>query len=127
MIATGPRDPQLKGVPHFRDFLKDGSVEQRAYDVNGMNFEFGQAFLLPYGIPKATVTTYQKAFDAMLADPTLNKMIKERPLGYPPVTSSQIKKLITDGFGAATPDVMNSIIDNSNSYQQEEKINVICL
>ena len=109
VIATGPRDPQLKGVPHLRDLLKDGSVEQRAYDVIGMNFEVGQAFYLPPGTPKATVNSYQKAFDAKLADPALKKMIEERRIEYSPVTSSQIKKLIKDGFAAATPDVVNII------------------
>ena len=108
-IATGPRDPQLKGVPHFRDLLKDGSVEQKAYDVIGMNFEVGQAFYLPPGTPKATVSKFQKAFDAMLADPALKKMIEERRIEYSPVTSTQIKKLISDGFAAATPDVVKKI------------------
>ncbi|MEK9684402.1 MAG: tripartite tricarboxylate transporter substrate-binding protein [Rhodospirillaceae bacterium] len=109
ILATGPRDPELKGIPHLRDLLKPGSVEQKAYDVIGMNFEVGQAFYLPPGTPKGIVKTYQKAFDAMLADPALKKMIEQRRIEYSPVTSSQIKKLIKDGFAAATPDVVKII------------------
>lgn len=117
IIATGPRDPELKGVPHFRDLLKPGSVQQKAYDVLGMNFEVGQAFYLPPGTPKATVAAFRTAFDAMLADPRTKEMIIKRGVEYSPVSAAKIQKLIADGFEAATPEVIQEI---KNVYSKKK-------
>ena len=117
LIATGPRDAQLKGVPHFRDLLAAGSVKQKAYDVLGMNFEVGQAFYLPPGTPKGTVAAFRTAFGKMLADPKTIAMIKKRGVEYSPVSAAKIQKLIASGFKAATPEVVQEI---KNVYSKKK-------
>ena len=71
VIALGPRDPDpvFNGVPHIRDLLKAGSIQQKVYDVLGMNLEVGQAFYVPQGTNKKATAILAKAFDAMIADP----------------------------------------------------------
>lgn len=109
LLAMGPRDPKLKGVPYFRDMLKDGSVQQKVYDVIDMNFQVGQAFYAPPGTPKKVHAILKKAFDAMLKDPLTKKDIEERRIEYSPKSSEEIEKLIQAGFKAATPDVVKEI------------------
>lgn len=109
VIAMGPRDAELKGVPHFRDLLKPGSIELKVYDVIDMNFQVGQAFYAPPGTPKKIHAILQKAFDAMLADPRTKEDIVKRRIEFSPKTSQQIAMLIDNGFKAATPKVIEQI------------------
>jgi len=109
ILAMGPRSPELAGVPYFRDGLKDGSLRQRVYDVINMNFEVGQAFYAPPGVPGEVHAILKKAFDAMLADPETKADIERRRIEFSPKTAEQIEKLIADGFAAATPDVVAEI------------------
>jgi tripartite-type tricarboxylate transporter receptor subunit TctC len=109
VIAMGPRDPELKGVPHFRDLLKEGSVAQRTYDVLGMNFEVGQAFYVPPGTPKNVVGILKKAFAAMIADPRTKADIIKRGVEFSPNTAAEIEAQIEKGFKAAAPDVVEKL------------------
>jgi tripartite-type tricarboxylate transporter receptor subunit TctC len=109
IIATGPRDPKMAGIPHLRDLLKDGSIEQKMYDVIGMNFEVGQAFYVPPGVPKKVVAILEKAFADMIADPVTIASIKKRRIEYSPLTAAQVNKLIKAGFDAATPEVLKEL------------------
>lgn len=109
ILAMGPRDPKLADVPHFRDMLKEGSLEQKVYDVIDMNFQVGQAFYAPPGTPKKVHAILEKAFDAMLADARTKKDIEERRIEYSPKSSAEIGKLIATGFAKATPKVIKEI------------------
>ena len=109
IIATGPRDPKMKGVPHLRDLLKDGSIEQKMYDVIGMNFEVGQAFYLPPGTPKNIVAIMRKAFADMLADPRTKADIMERRIEFSPKSAAEVEVEIAKGFDAVTPDVLKAL------------------
>lgn len=109
IIATGPRDPELKGVPHLRDLLKEGSVEQKVYDVIGMNFEVGQAFYVPPGTPQNVVKILRTAFDKMLADPVMIADIKKRRIEYSPKSATQIVAEIKKGFDALSPEVLQGM------------------
>lgn len=111
VILVGPRDPDpvLKGVPHMRDLLKPGSLEQRMYDVLGMNLEVGQAFYVPQGTPRKIVDILGKAFTAMMADPAFEKMIIKRRIEFSPISAPEIRKKIKQGFDAATPEVVRAL------------------
>ncbi|MCC2095684.1 MAG: hypothetical protein KDJ29_02260 [Hyphomicrobiales bacterium] len=106
VLATGPRDDALKGVPHMRDMLKDGSLEANMYDVIGMNFEIGQAFYAPPGVKPEVVAILRTAFDKMIADPKTKEMIEKRRIELSPKTATQIAAELKKGFAAATPDVI---------------------
>ncbi len=109
IIATGPRDPLMKGVPYLRDLLKDGSIEQKMYDVIGMNFEVGQAFYVPPGTPANVVAILRKAFAAMLADPRTKKDIEARRVEYSPKSYQEVEAEIKKGFDAVTPEVLKGL------------------
>jgi tripartite-type tricarboxylate transporter receptor subunit TctC len=109
VIATGPRDPLMKGVPHLRDMLKDGSVEQKMYDVIGMNFEVGQAFYVPPGTPKKIVAILTKAFADMIADPRTKADILKRGIEFSPKSAKEIRTEIAKGFDAVTPEVLKGL------------------
>lgn len=111
IITMGPRDPDpvYAGVPHFRDLLKAGSLEQRMYDVLGMNLEVGQAFYVPQGTPKKVVAILVKAFDKMLADPAFKAKILKRRIEFSPKSAEVIRAKIKQGFDAATPEVVRAL------------------
>lgn len=109
IVATGPRDAELKGVPHLRDLLAPGSVEQKLYDVVGMDFEVGQAFYAPPGLPKQAVDTLRKAFAAMIADPAMKAEIVKRRIEFSPLGADEVAAKIRAGFEAATPEVIEAL------------------
>ncbi len=109
IIATGPRDAMMKGIPHLRDLLKAGSIEQKMYDVIGMNFEVGQAFYLPPGTPKNIVAIMRKAFADMIADPRTKADIMDRGIEFSPKSAKEVQDEIAKGFDAVTPDVLKGL------------------
>jgi len=109
IIATGPRDPELKGVPHLRDLLKPGSVGQKMYDVIGMDLDVGQAFYAPPGVPKRVVAILKKAFADMIADPATKDEIIKRRIEYSPLSAAEVEAKIKAGFKAATPEVVKGL------------------
>ncbi|MGE3244698.1 MAG: Bug family tripartite tricarboxylate transporter substrate binding protein [Beijerinckiaceae bacterium] len=109
VLATGPRDPEFKGVPHMRDLLKEGSVEQKLYDLIGMNFEVGQAFYAPPGTPVDVMKILRTAFERMIADPETKKEVKGRNVDFSPKTAKQIRDEMDRGFKGATPDVVAAL------------------
>ncbi len=109
VLATGPRDSELKGVPHMRDMLKDGTLDAKMYDVIGMNFEIGQAFYAPPGVDGKVVAILRTAFDKMIADPETRAMIEKRRIEMSPKTAKEIDAEMVKGFAAATPDVVEGL------------------
>lgn len=106
IIATGPRDPLMKGVPHLRDFYKDGSVEQKLYDVYEMNFLIGQAFYVPPGVNPEALKILRTAFAKMVKDPKTLEMVKKRRLEWAPQSAENVQKELNKGFAAVTPEVV---------------------
>ena len=109
VIAMGPRDPLMKGIPHLRDMLKNGSVAQKMYDVMGMNFEVGQAFYAPPGTPKNIVGILRKAFADMIADPRTKEDILKRGIEFSPKSAKQVEAEIAKGFDAVSPAVLKGL------------------
>ena len=105
----GPRDPHLSGVPYLRDLLKEGSAQQKTYDVINMNFEVGQAWYAPPGTPANVLAILRKAFTDMVADPATKADILKRTLEFSPKSWQEDVKLIEAGFKAATPEVIKVI------------------
>ena len=111
IIATGPRDPELAGVPHLRDLLKPGSVESKMYDVVGMDLDIGQAFYVPPGTPKKVVDILTKAFTAMVADPATKEEIVKRRIEYSPLSAEVVTQKVMAGYAAATPEVVKRLTE----------------
>ena len=55
IVATGPRDPHHSNIPHLRDILPDGSLQQRVYDLFALDYDVGQGFYAPPDTPHNVV------------------------------------------------------------------------
>ncbi|MDC0033235.1 tripartite tricarboxylate transporter substrate-binding protein [Alphaproteobacteria bacterium] len=111
LIGMGPRDKHKEfiGVPHMRDLLKPGSLNQKVYDVLALNLKVGQGFYIPQGSPKNVRDILGDAFDKMVADPDFERQILARRIEFSPVPAAKIRKIIKDGFEAATPEVVKAL------------------
>lgn len=77
-IATiGPREPELKGVPHVMDLARNEEERQivRFLSVGG---EVGHGFFVSPGVPRARVAALRKAFAAAVGDPEFLAEAKKR-------------------------------------------------
>jgi hypothetical protein len=108
VIATGPRDENLKHIPHLRDLLKPGSLELKVYDLLALDYEVGQAFYLPPGAPKEPAQILQTAFWKMVNDPAFKKDVESRRIEVEPIGADKVSKLVDDGFASATPEVLKA-------------------
>ena len=109
LLAIGPRNPALKGVPHVREVLKSGSEEAKVYDLIELNFNVGQAFYTPPGVASDQVGVLRKAFAAMLADPALVKEIEKRRVEFQPKDWKAVQRQINEGFKSAEPAVVKRL------------------
>lgn len=111
VIKMGPRDPDpvFNGVPHFRDLLKEGSLEQKMYDVLSMDLNVGQGFYVPQGTPGNIVSILETSFAKMLADPAFKDALIKRRIEYSPVSAKEIRAIIKKSFDAATPEVVTAL------------------
>ena len=94
------------GLPRVRDFLKPGSLEEKTFNLLEMNFNVGQSFYAPPGVPAARVAVLRKAFADMLADKAMQAELSKHNLDFGPQTPAQIDQEISRGFKGATPDVV---------------------
>ena len=111
IIGMGPRDKHKEfiGVPHMQDLLKPDSLERKMYDVLALNLRVGQGFYVPQGTPKNVRDILGNAFDKMVADPDFERQIIKRRIEFSPVPAAEIRKIIEEGFAAATPDVVKGL------------------
>ncbi|MGE3244699.1 MAG: Bug family tripartite tricarboxylate transporter substrate binding protein [Beijerinckiaceae bacterium] len=109
VIAMGPRDPDMKGVPFMRDLLKEGSPEQKLHDVFDMNFQVGQAFYAPQGVKPEIVAILRAGFAKMIADPATKAMMEKRGVEFSPKSASEVEAAIRKGLAAASPDVVETL------------------
>ena len=109
VLGIGPKHPALKGVPHLRDLIKPGSMEAKMYDLIELNFNVGQAFYAPPGVPADRMAVLRKAFSDMLADPELQKDIVKRRVEFQPQSAAEVEREIERGFKSAEPAVVKRL------------------
>lgn len=101
IVVVGAPIKELPNVPNVRHFLKPGSVEAKVDALISLNFEVGQGFYAPPGVPANRVQILRKAYADMLADPTTREECEKRKLDFQSVGADEVQKLIVDGFKAA--------------------------
>jgi tripartite-type tricarboxylate transporter receptor subunit TctC len=106
IVVVGAPIKELPNVPNVRHFLKPGSVEAKVDALISLNFEVGQGFYAPPGVPADRIAILRKAFADMLADPATREECEKRKLDFQAVSAKEVEKIITDGFKAATPAVV---------------------
>ncbi len=99
-IATfGPPRPEVKDIPRFVDLVNPG-IDREMVEILESNFNVGQAFYVPPGVPKNVVDLLRKSFAAMLNDPDFKADAKKR--GVPTFTRSwrQVEEAVRVGYGS---------------------------
>jgi tripartite-type tricarboxylate transporter receptor subunit TctC len=79
------------------------------YDVLALNLKVGQGFYIPQGSSMNVRDILGDAFDKVVADPDFERQILKRRIEFSPVPAAEIRKIIKDGFAAATPEVVKAL------------------
>jgi len=97
-IATiGPRDPDLKGVPHVMDLARNEEERQIARFLS-VGSEVGHGFYVSSNVHKARVQALRRAFDAALADPAFLAEAKKRNQLVNPIRGEDVQAKIADAM-----------------------------
>ena len=99
LATIGPPRAEVKDVPRMRDLVKPG-MDRAMVDLLESNFNVGQAFYVPPGVPKARVDVLRKAFTAMLNDPAFHAEGKR--LRVPTITRTwqQVEAAVKVGYSS---------------------------
>src|SRR5690606_28585868 len=98
LTGIGPAVPELPDLPTVREFVKPGTLEAKMLDLVELNFNVGQAFYAPPGVPSSRARTMRDAFGAMLKDPALRLDYEKRNLDFQPLEGQQIETKIAGAF-----------------------------
>lgn len=107
LATIGPPRPEVKDVPRMRDLVKPG-IDREMIDLLESNFNVGQAFYVPPGVPKATLTLLRKSFTAMLKDPKFHALGKRRRVPTITRTWQQVEAAVKVGY-ASPPHVVEKL------------------
>ena len=107
LATIGPPRPEVKDIPRVRDLVKPG-MERAMVDLLESNFNVGQAFYVPPGVPKARVAMLRKAFTAMLKDPAFHALGKKPRVPTITRTWQQVEAAVKVGYGSP-PDVAEKL------------------
>jgi tripartite-type tricarboxylate transporter receptor subunit TctC len=121
LLKLGPDRPELKDVPHIRQFLKPGSLVAKEYDVLESNLNVGQGFYAPPGVPKAQLAVLRKAFADMLKDPALKQEAESRRVPLNTRTPEEVQSAVDKGFGAVTPKIVSELATVMGYAQKKKK------
>jgi tripartite-type tricarboxylate transporter receptor subunit TctC len=99
-LATfGPPRPEVKNVPRFIDMVKPG-IDREMVLILESNFNVGQGFYVPPGVPKKTVNLLRKSFGAMVKDPAFKAEAKRRHVPTFSRTWQQVEEAVRVGYGS---------------------------
>jgi tripartite-type tricarboxylate transporter receptor subunit TctC len=99
-LATfGPPRPEVKGVPRFVDLVKPG-IDREMVTILESNFNVGQGFYVPPGVPKKTVNVLRKSFGALMKDPAFKAEAKKRGVPTFSRTWQQVEAAVKVGYGS---------------------------
>ncbi len=111
VVATGPRDPHHTDIPHLRDILPAGSLNQKVYDLFALDYDVGQGFYAPPGTPAKVVGILRTAFERMLEDKDFKADIAKRNLELEPLSAAQVEDVMRKGFALVSPEVISKFRD----------------
>ena len=109
LISIGPRNPILKDVPHMRDLITPGTAIAKMYELLELNFNVGQAFYAPPGVPDATMAVLRDAFAKMAHDPQTQESAMRAALDWEPASADAVTAALQSGLAAAEPDVIKGL------------------
>lgn len=99
-LATfGPPRAEVKDVPRFVDLVMSG-IDREMVTILESNFNVGQGFYVPPGVPKKTVDVLRKSFGALMKDPVFKAEAKKRGVPTFSRTWQQVEEAVKVGYGS---------------------------
>ncbi len=91
-------DPELKGVPLTRDYIKSkaGQDGVELYNAWINQYEFQRPWVAPPGVPKDRIEILRKAFKETLQDPEFVAEAKKSRLEMEYVSAEEINRLVNE-------------------------------
>lgn len=99
LATIGPPRAEVKDIPRMRDLVKPG-MDREMVDLLESNFNVGQGFYVPPGVPKARVIQLRAAFTAMLKDPAFHAEAKKRRVPSISRTWQQVEAAVKVGYAS---------------------------
>lgn len=99
LATIGPPRAEVADIPRMRDLVPPG-INREMLDLLEQNFNVGQAFYVPPGVPNDRVAILRKAFTAMLNDEEMKADAAKR--GVPTFTRTwqEVEKAVQVGFNS---------------------------
>jgi len=107
LATIGPPRSEVKNVPRVRDLVKPG-IDREMVDLLESNFNVGQGFYVPPGVPRARVNVLRTAFTAFLKDPKFHADAKKRRVPSITRTWQQVQAAVKIGY-SSRPEVAEKL------------------
>lgn len=99
-LATfGPPRPEVKNIPRFVDMVKPG-IDREMVQILESNFNVGQGFYVPPGVPKNIVNILRTAFGDMVKDPDFKAEAKKRHVPTFSRTWQEVEQAVKVGYAS---------------------------
>jgi tripartite-type tricarboxylate transporter receptor subunit TctC len=101
LAYSGRRQPDLAGVPHLEDVIKD-PVDRQVFKVVTAGAQLGHPFAMAPGVPADRLEAVRKAFMEMLKSPEFIKEATAAQIEIDPVEPQEMRDIVQELF--ATPE-----------------------
>jgi len=99
LATIGPARPEVKDVPRIRDMVKSG-INREMLNLLESNFNVGQGFYVPPGVPKEVVAILRKSFDSLVKDPEMLKEAADRKVPTWSRSWQEVEEAVRIGYGS---------------------------
>lgn len=99
---SGPRLPELKGVPHLMDLARN-DAERRMVAFMQVGDSVGHGLFVSPSVPMARVQALRKAFQDTVTDPEFLAEAEKRRQEVNPVKGEELDKLVADAMETPKP------------------------
>jgi tripartite-type tricarboxylate transporter receptor subunit TctC len=100
LVYSGPKPPDLNGVPSLEELIKDPE-DRQVVDIVTAGNALGHPFAMPPGVPPERVAAIRKAFADMLKDPAFRKEAEAAKIEIEPVSAETLEKAALAAINAS--------------------------
>jgi tripartite-type tricarboxylate transporter receptor subunit TctC len=100
LVYSGPKPPDLNGVPSLEELIKDPE-DRQVVDIVTAGNALGHPFAMPPGVPPERVAAIRKAFADMLKDPAFRKEAEAAKIEIEPVSAQTLEKAALAAINAS--------------------------
>ena len=101
IVRSGPKPPDLDGVPAIEDIIKN-SVDRQVVDIVTVGDRLGHPFATSPGVPAERVNALRNAFTDMLKDPDFQRDVANEKLEIDPVNAATLEAAVLSALNASS-------------------------